>query len=672
MKRSPIRSLVLACAALAVSAADAAEPAVEAAAQFGRIAYADMSANLFAALEENQTEAGLLAADRVFEAAGDRASFERLVRIADTNRFRVRSVRSAFEETAEKFGCAVWCGFVLRVPADAWERAPSGMGRFERELVDRLHGGAADDARNVLLRVVEVDPPWFARLAPSIGLSGGDVFATCVSNMASAVSSGEPESVVRTWRTRALAALGLKRKHDESVSAFLSLLDRSDPADLWCFVDVSRQTGRPDDAADALAAWIRAEPPVSDVERNRIQDCCSRLIPEDEMVELVRECRRTTLIASLLDAGRADEAQAWAESFYGPGARPDNHVTAPWTLLGRTQAGSGARFFKDRADSLSNGGETNRPSFLERHEYYLGRGEKETAERILRDGIRDCAASGERLPERLSLAFRLAGFLDANHRTAEADEVLRDAYEAGFAGLDGVEYGQKNETANAHARVFHALVCRLRERRRRAEWDRLFRREIIAGRPGYFHAYLSWSLECGCRLDPDDPVILSLLEQERKPTAYFAIWRPNRFPVWGHMLRLCFASDDQFEAGLDEAVEDSVRLCNRPFDGLLSIMRELGHHPPVPRAPSIAARLFDEFGEDVDIGECWRFWTAGASLRGYDLLKTELERAWSGRRLSAEQRREGLRILRGKAPDEAERIWCETELSKFFPAVNNP
>ncbi len=652
--------------------ANATDSTVEAATQFGRVAYAEMSSKLFSTLASNQTEAGLLAAERVFDSAGDRVSFNRLVQIADTNLFLLPSVRAAFEETAKRFGCADWCRFVRCVPASAWKQAPSGILRFENELVHRLRGddAAADEARGVLRRIAETDPHWFARLAPAIGLSGGDVFATCVSNMAVAVSSEEPE-LARIWRMRALASMGFERKHDEHVASFLSLLDRTNPDDFWCFVDVSRQTGRPGDAADALVAWIRAEKPVSDVERNRIQNFCSCLIPEDELVELVRECRRTTLISSLLDAGRAQEAQAWAESFYGPGAKPGEHVTAPWSLLGQMQAASGAHFFKDRADGLSNGGETNRPSVLERHEYYLGRGETETAERILRDGIRDCTASADRLPERLSLSSRLADFLDRNHRTAEAEEVLRDAYEAGFADLDGVEYGQRNATANAHAAIFYSLACRLRAGGRREEWDRLFRREIIAGRPGYFYYYLAWSLSSGCRLDADDPVIRSLLEQERKPTSYFAILRPNGFPVWGHTLRLCLAKDEQFDSCLDEAVADSVRFCKRPFDGLLSVLGEMEHHTPVSRAPIIAARLFDDFGDSADIDECWRFWTAGASLRKYESLKQELERAWDGRRLSAERRRDGLRILRGKAPNETERTWCEAELSKFFPPPQN-
>ena len=483
-------------------------PLVLATREYGRKPYHEVRDSILGFANGTTDGKGILAAVRVFEKAVDRDSFIALLSAMDANLLVSPYVRHVVESVAGQFGRDVWCDFVLRVPRHGWKMSktkgpywqtakegPLSFDIFEAGLVSRLQkGSATEKERNVLLLVAELDPRLFARLSPRLGLvPDDDVFAFCVQKMDESKKSGE-EEVFKTWHRRASCSIE-SRAMDESARLFLSLLDLTDVVDLWESVELLSGYGRHGEAADELASLFRDDIPVSDWEKWRIQYLCSRPFTDAELKELALERRQTSLLSELLAANRPDDAQKWAERFYGSGADPSKHVDVPWRLLGATQAASGGATFKSLVDGQSSTGKSH-PSVMDRYHYYCGRNERGKAETILREGVKACQAETNRTAECIHLLKALSDHLRHDKLDAESTDVLRQAYETGFAALAARGNGAV-DVLNAHNRVFYSLVCTLRERGLDEEWDALFRREFKSGRVGYQSYYNAWKVGFG-------------------------------------------------------------------------------------------------------------------------------------------------------------------------------
>ena len=642
-------------------------PLVLATREYGRKPYHEVRDSILGLANGTTDGKGILAAVRVFEMAGDKDSFIALLTVMDINLLVSPYVRHVLESVASQFGRDVWCDFVLRVPRHGWKtsqpgqvhlwpgtEAPQSFDIFESGLVDRLQKGTATEKeRNVLLLVVELDPRRFARLSPRLGLvPDDDVFAFCVRKMEEAKKSGEDEAF-KTWHLRASSSIK-SRTMDESARQFLSLLDLTEATDLWESVEILSGYGRHGEAADELASLFRDEIPVSDWEKWRIQYLCSRPFTDAELMEMALERRRTSLLSELLAAKRPAEAQKWAETFYGPGADPSKHVDVPWRLLGATQAASGGTTFKSLVDGQSSKRKSH-PSVLNRYHYYCGRNERGKAETILREGIRACQAKANRTAECIHLLEKLSDHLRHDQRDAEATDVLRQAYEMGFAVLAARGNGVV-DVLNAHRSVFYSLVCKLRERGLNEEWDALFRREFKSGRLGHLCYYHAW--KGGTIMEADDPVFRILLSEERQ--------RREGFAAEGHAMRISLVADAVATKCIDEMVSDAVRYCDVPAAGIRSVAIYLGNQLAANnRIGLVGARLFDTFGDRINPFADWNLWTTSAPHRAFGQLKAELERAWARGSLPQEYRRDGLRILREKAETDTDRTWCDAELAKF-------
>ena len=642
-------------------------PLVLATREYGRKPYHEVRDSILGLANGTTDGKGILAAVRVFEMAGDKDSFIALLMTMDANLLVSSFVRQAVESVASQFGREVWCDFVLRVPRRGWKTSqpggnylrlttggPLSFDIFETGLVDRLQKGTATDKeRNVLLLVAELDPRRFARLSPRLGLvPDDDVFAFCVRKMDEAKTSGEEETF-KTWHRRASCSIE-SRTMDESVRHFLSLLDLTDVADLWESVEILSECGKHGEAADELASLLRDDIPVSDWEKWRIQYLCSRPFTDDELIEMALDRRRTKLLSELLAANRPAESQKWAEKFYGPGADPSKHVDVPWRLLGATQVASGGTTFKSVVDGHSPKGKSP-PSVLDRYKYYCGRNERRKAETILREGIRACQAKANRTAECIHLLEKLSDHLRHDQRDAEATDVLRQAYEMGFAVLAARGNGVV-DVLNAHRSVFYSLVCKLRERGLNEEWDALFRREFKSGRLGHLCYYHAW--KGGTVMEADDPVFRILLSEERQ--------RREGFAAEGHAMRIRLVADAVVTNCIDEMVADAVRYCDVPAAGIRSVTIYLGN--PLAsnnRIGLVGARLFDTFGDRINPFADWNLWKTSAPHRAFGQLKAELERAWARGSLPQEYRRDGLRILRERAETDTDRAWCDAELAKF-------
>lgn len=648
-------------------AADQESPLVLATREYGRKPYREVRDSILYFARGTADGKGIRAAARVFEMAGDKDSFVALLTAMDTNLLVSPYVRRVLESVASQFGRDVWCDFVLRVPCHAWKisqpgeihsqqgtEGPLSFVIFETGLVDRLQKGTATEKeQNVLLLGAELNPRLFARLAPRLSLvPDDDVFAFCVRKMDEAKKCGKEETF-KTWHRRASCSIK-SRTMDESVRQFLSLLDLTDVANLWESVGILSECGKHGEAADQLASSFRDDIPVSNWEKAYIQSSRSIYLTDDRLKEMALERRRTSLLSELLAANRPVEAQKWAETFYGPGADPSKHVDVPWRLLGTTQVASGGTTFKSIVDGQSPK-EKSSPSTLDRYHYYCGRNERGKAETILREGIKACQAEANRTAECIRLLETLSGHLRHDKRDAEAMDVLRQAYETGFAVLAACG-NEVVDVQNAHCSVFYSLVCKLRERGLNEEWDALFRREFKSGRLGYLGYYQAW--KGGLVLEADDPLFRILLSEERQ--------RREGFAAEGHAMRIKLVADAVVAKCIDEMVADAVRYCDDPATGIRSVTIYLGNRlAPNNRVGLVGARLFETFGDRIDPSAEWNLWKTAAPHRTFGRLKAELERAWARGSLSLEYRLEGLRILREKAETDADRVWCDAELAKF-------
>ena len=642
-------------------------PLVLATREYGRKPYREVRDSILSFASGTTDGKGILAAVRVFEIAGDKDSFVALLTAMFANLLVSPYVRQSFESVASQFGRDVWCDFVLRVPRHGWGISQSGgiylqrgtvgpwsFDFFETGLVDRLQKGTATEKeQDVMLLVAELDPRRFARLSPMLGLvPDDDVFAFCVRKMDEAKKSGEEETF-KTWHRRASCSIAL-RTMDESVRQFLSLLDLTDVTDLWKSVEILSRCGKHGEAADELESLFRDDFPVSDWEKAYIQSSLSIHLTDDLLNEMALERRRTSLLSELLAAKRPVEAQKWAETFYGPGADPSKHVDVPWRLLGATQLASGGTAFKSIVDGQSTKGKSP-PSVLDRYKYYCGRNERETAETILREGIKACQTDTNRTAECIRLLETLSDHLRHDKRDTEAMEVLRQAYETGFSVLAARGNGLV-DVQNAHRSVFYSLVCKLRGRGLYEEWDALFRREFASGRLGYLGYYQAW--KGSLVLEADDPVFRILLSEERQ--------RREGFAAEGHAMRINLVADAVVAKCIDEMVADAVRYCDDPAAGIKSVTIYLGNRITLNnRIGLVGTRLFDAFGDRIGPSAEWNLWKTAAPHRTFGRLKAELERAWAKGSLSQEYRREGLRILREKAEIDTDRAWCDSELAKF-------
>ena len=661
--------------AIVISGCAVAEesPLLLATREYGRKPYREVRDSILGLASGTTDGKGILAAVRVFEMAGDKDSFTALLMAMDTNLLVSSYVRCVAESVASQFGRDVWCDFVLRVPRHGWKtgqpgefhfqqgtEGPLSFDIFEDGLVAHLQKGTATEKeRKVLLLVAELDPRRFARLSPRLGLvPDDDVFAFCVRKMDEAKKSGEKEAF-KTWHRRASCSIE-SRAMDESARRFLSLLDLTDMADLWESVEILSGYGKHGEAADELASLFRDDIPVSDCEKWRIQYLCSRPFTDAELKEMALERRRTSLLSELLAAKRPADAQKWAETFYGPGVDPSKHMDVPWKLLGATQVASGGTTFKSLVDGQSLK-EKSPPSVLDRYHYYCGRNERGKAETILREGIKACQAETNRTAECIHLLETLSDHLRHDKRDAETTDVLRQAYEMGFAALAAQGNGVV-DVLNAHRSVFYSLVCKLRERGLDEEWDALFRREFKSGRVGYLSYYHAWKVGFGNHprsvMATDDPLFGFLLSEERQ--------RREGFAAEGHALRINLVADAVVAKCIDEMVTDAARYCDTPVNGIKSVTIYLANQSPFNnRIGLVGARFFDTFGDRINPFADWNLWTSSAPHRAFGRLKVELERAWAKGALTQEYRIQGLRILREKAETNKDRAWCDSELAKF-------
>ncbi len=118
--------------------------------------------------------------------------------------------------------------------------------------------------------------------------------------------------------------------------------------------------------------------PIADYDRQAVQQCCSKLIPEAEKEDLIRKWTKAELAASCKEAGQVERAQRLVEELLGPdGEMSDLGLVR---FAGQVQRASGYRAIEKRIKKAEAKNENSVQYWLSRASYYIGRKELDQAD----------------------------------------------------------------------------------------------------------------------------------------------------------------------------------------------------------------------------------------------------------------------------------------------------
>jgi len=183
------------------------------------------------------------------------------------------------------------------------------------------------------------------------------------------------------------------------------------------------------DLAGALAEWQHpAEAirlfdyslarPITDYDREALQQRCSKLFVEGEHEPTIRRWTKAGLARSCMKGGELKRAQQLAEELVGPGATFEDLGTI--RLAGDVQRASGQRVIEGRIKRAETEKKDSIRYWMGRAQYYIGRQETERAEEAYRKAL--ALPPGDSRHPALLL---YVGFLRRQERHQEAAELLR-------------------------------------------------------------------------------------------------------------------------------------------------------------------------------------------------------------------------------------------------------
>jgi len=118
--------------------------------------------------------------------------------------------------------------------------------------------------------------------------------------------------------------------------------------------------------------------PITDYDRQALQQYCNKLIPEAEKEGLIRRWTKAELAASCKEAGQVERAQRLVEELLGPdGEMSDLGLVC---FAGQVQRASGYRVIEKRIKKAEDEKEDSVQYWLSRASYYIGRKELDQAD----------------------------------------------------------------------------------------------------------------------------------------------------------------------------------------------------------------------------------------------------------------------------------------------------
>ncbi len=118
--------------------------------------------------------------------------------------------------------------------------------------------------------------------------------------------------------------------------------------------------------------------PITNYDRQAVQQCCSMLIPEEEKEKLIRRWTKAELAASCKEAGQVERAQQLVEELLGPDAETSDLGLV--RFAGQVQRASGYRVIEKRIKKAEDESKDSVQYWLSRASYYIGRKELDQAD----------------------------------------------------------------------------------------------------------------------------------------------------------------------------------------------------------------------------------------------------------------------------------------------------
>lgn len=436
----------------------------------------------------------------------------------------------------------------------AWlEALPAGY-YYRGNVDDLLHnvrtsGMRARSSVQILHKLAEANPSIYIQY---LGLlpDPGQAVERMVWSYPTADSSGKVKI-----RARMSEMMRTPNEWKVQIALFYSLLDPEKEEDREVWLLASSTLGKWTEGAEFLIKHLHDE--YSPAEIKEAGMLCSMRIDDATLRQWAKTARYQRLVSFLLNAGRAQDAQKYAEEGFGKGVDAMRAVEV-WNTLGTMQQASGARTFEGMLQKAEPKADTWE-YFNNRFSYYMGRKESEKAQEALQAAVdkgREKGNSGMVCTAYMAWGDYLkekAGGLDPK----VADDPRRADY---LRAMDC--YEQAYETAcemdNSHKRAwcagriideckgtysYHLYRAIIGAEQAEVRLKKLYKAALAAGYP------LAAGIPYAAEKSPvriDDPVFSSITDPTR------CKWIGQRGLAVGLLLQLSYAREDEVQPLLEK------------------------------------------------------------------------------------------------------------------------
>ncbi len=341
--------------------------------RFGREPVAQLRADILRDLPGYRSRGEFRAALQIFELTRDA---EGVAKVFDSIPDSLRNDTKLFEELG-------WVSSDDRtLGRRAWLKALPAEYVYYGNVYDLLDdirgkGPTADESMHLMGKLAQANPSiyfQYVRLLPNPGQE--------VERMVRSYPAADASEKAKI-RARVFEMEWTPDKWKSQIALFHSLLDPEKQEDRDSWLQSAAALGEWQSGADFLIKHLHDE--YSQAEIRAGQMYCSMPIDDTTLLQWAKTARYQQLVSFLLNAGRAQDAQKYAEEGFGKGVDAMRAVDV-WMMLGAMQQSSGARTFEGMLQKAEPKADTWE-YFNNRFAYYKGRKESEKAQEALQAAV---------------------------------------------------------------------------------------------------------------------------------------------------------------------------------------------------------------------------------------------------------------------------------------------
>ena len=161
------------------------------------------------------------------------------------------------------------------------------------------------------------------------------------------------------------------KDYEKEMRQFADLLDKENTVEFLAYIHLCMMNKWFKEIVPYLEKWQNQE--VAEEEMKEMAHFSNPFVGEEIKKAVVLKYRHNTLIAALMQCGRADEAQKMAEKYYGNNVDAHSISIPDYRFLGAVQAASGADFFKRKLEKAVPPPEGSLHHYEERLNYLEGK-----------------------------------------------------------------------------------------------------------------------------------------------------------------------------------------------------------------------------------------------------------------------------------------------------------